>query len=136
MSKQSPTRTYCKRNRPLPYYHQNCRTPRHWKLTQGHCTTRPTPNLLGASSFLHEINPLSKGFIPQGGKQEVMKVVTLSVCVCVCVCVCVEGDLEDRSHKKSVYILFKSALVCNFKRQKIPRVIYSKKQSVCLRVDS
>ena len=42
-----------------------------------------------------------------------MKVVTLSVCVCV------EGDLEDRSHKKSVFILFKSALVCNFKRQKI-----------------
>ena len=27
----TPTRTYCKRNRPLPYCNQNCRTPRHWK---------------------------------------------------------------------------------------------------------
>ena len=25
----TPTRTYCKRNRPLPYCNQNCRTPRH-----------------------------------------------------------------------------------------------------------
>ena len=24
----TPTRTYCKRNRPLPYYNQNCRTER------------------------------------------------------------------------------------------------------------
>ena len=30
MSKQPLTRTYCKRNRPLPYYHPNCRTPQHW----------------------------------------------------------------------------------------------------------
>ena len=30
----TPTRTYCKRNRPLPYCNQNCRTPRHWKFTQ------------------------------------------------------------------------------------------------------
>ena len=37
----TPTRTYCKRNRPLPYYHPNCRTPRHWKFTQDHRTTRP-----------------------------------------------------------------------------------------------
>ena len=29
MSKQ-PTRTHCKRSRPLPYYHPNCRTPLHW----------------------------------------------------------------------------------------------------------
>ena len=40
----TPTRTYCKRNRPLPYYHPNCRTPRHWKFTQGHRTTRPLPD--------------------------------------------------------------------------------------------
>ena len=39
----TPTRTYCKRNRPLPYYNQNCRTPRHWKFTQHHRTTRPPP---------------------------------------------------------------------------------------------
>ena len=37
----TPTRTYCKRNRPLPCCNQNCRTPRHWKLTQHHRTTRP-----------------------------------------------------------------------------------------------
>ena len=43
MSKQSPTRTYCKGNRPLPYYYPNCRTPRHWKFTQDHRTTRPSP---------------------------------------------------------------------------------------------
>ena len=39
------TRTYCKRNRPLPYYHPNCRTPRHWKFTQDHRTTRPPPRI-------------------------------------------------------------------------------------------
>ena len=37
----TPTSTYCKRNRPLPYYHLNCRTPRYWKFTQDHRTTRP-----------------------------------------------------------------------------------------------
>ena len=37
----TPTRTYCKRNRPLSYCNQNCRTPRHWKFTQHHRTTRP-----------------------------------------------------------------------------------------------
>ena len=26
----TPLRTYCKRNRALPYYGPNCRTPRHW----------------------------------------------------------------------------------------------------------
>ena len=36
-------RTYCKRNRPWPYYHPNCTTPRHWKFTQDHRTTRPPP---------------------------------------------------------------------------------------------
>ena len=39
----TPTRTYCKRNRPLPYYHPNCRTPRHWKFSQDHRTARPLP---------------------------------------------------------------------------------------------
>ena len=37
----TPTRTHCKRNRPLPYCNQNCRMPRHWKFTQHHRTTRP-----------------------------------------------------------------------------------------------
>ena len=39
----TPTRTYCKRNRPLPYCNHNWRTPRHWKFTQHHRTTRPPP---------------------------------------------------------------------------------------------
>ena len=39
----TPTRTYCKHNRPLPYYPPNCRTPRHWKCTQDNRTTRPPP---------------------------------------------------------------------------------------------
>ena len=30
----NPIRTYWKHNRPLAYYHPNCRTPRHWKFTQ------------------------------------------------------------------------------------------------------
>ena len=38
-----PIRTYCKRSRPLPYCNSNCRTPRHWKFTQHHPTTRPSP---------------------------------------------------------------------------------------------
>ena len=37
----TPTGTYCKHSRPLPYYHPNCRTPGHWKFTQDHRTTRP-----------------------------------------------------------------------------------------------
>ena len=37
----TPTRTYYKHSRPLPYYHPNCRTPRYWRFTQDH---RSTPN--------------------------------------------------------------------------------------------
>ena len=40
----TPTRTYCRRNKPLPYYHPNCRTPRHRKFTQDHRTTRSPHN--------------------------------------------------------------------------------------------
>ena len=39
----TPTRTYYKRSRPSPYCNPNCRTPRHWKFTQHHRTTRPPP---------------------------------------------------------------------------------------------
>ena len=39
----TPTRTYYKRSRPWPYCNSNCRTPRHWKFTQHHRTTRPPP---------------------------------------------------------------------------------------------
>ena len=39
----TPTRTYCKCSRSLPYCNPNCRTPRHWKFTQHHRTTRPPP---------------------------------------------------------------------------------------------
>ena len=42
----TPTRTYYKRSRPLPYCNPNCRTPRHCKFTQHHRTTRPPPSLL------------------------------------------------------------------------------------------
>ena len=48
----TPARTYCKRNRPLPFCYQNCRTPRHWKLTQHHRTTRPSPKLVGTGLSL------------------------------------------------------------------------------------
>ena len=41
----TPTRTYCKRDRTLPYKHPNCRTPRQWKFTLDHRTTRPPPSL-------------------------------------------------------------------------------------------
>ena len=41
----TPTRTYHKRSRLLPYCNPNCRTPRHCKFTQHHCTTRPPPSL-------------------------------------------------------------------------------------------
>ena len=47
----TPTRTYCKRNRPLPYCNPNCRTPRHWKFTQHHRTTRP-PTLVVEGSLV------------------------------------------------------------------------------------
>ena len=39
----TPTRTDRKCSRPLPYCNPDCRTPRHWKFTQHHRTTRPPP---------------------------------------------------------------------------------------------
>ena len=48
----TPTRIHCKCNRPLPYYHPNCRTPRYWKLTQDHRTTRPPPPLFDPCGWL------------------------------------------------------------------------------------
>ena len=41
----TPTRTYCQCSRPLPYCNPNSRTPRHWKFTQHHRTTRPPPGV-------------------------------------------------------------------------------------------
>ena len=41
----TPTRTFCKCSRPLPYCHPNCRTPRHWKFTPHHPTT-PCPTVI------------------------------------------------------------------------------------------
>ena len=46
---KNPTRTYYKRSRPLPYCNPNCRTSRHWKFTQHHRTTRPSPFIFEAS---------------------------------------------------------------------------------------
>ena len=39
----TPTRTYCRRSRPLPYCNPNCRTPRHWKFypAPSHHSTTP-----------------------------------------------------------------------------------------------
>ena len=51
----TPTRTYCKRSRPLPYCNPNCRTPRHWKLTQYHRTTRPPPPAVAAMHGPHSL---------------------------------------------------------------------------------
>ena len=51
----TPTRTYCKRNRPLPYCNQNCRTPRHWKFTQHHRTTRPPPAIISQANQGEEV---------------------------------------------------------------------------------
>ena len=53
----TPTRTYCKRSRPLPYYHSNCRTPQHWKFTQHHRTTRP-PLETNRNGLIHHIGCL------------------------------------------------------------------------------
>ena len=55
MSKTTPTRTYCKRSRPLPYCYQNCRTPRHWKFTQHLRTTRPPPTFGNEGGILNVI---------------------------------------------------------------------------------
>ena len=55
MSKQLPTRTYCNRNRPLPYYHPNRRTPRHWKFTHDHRTTRTPGDYLVFSAKQDDI---------------------------------------------------------------------------------
>ena len=52
MSKQPPTRTDCKRSRPLPYYNPNCRTPRHWQFTQHHRTTRPLLYAVGSGHLI------------------------------------------------------------------------------------
>ena len=41
----TPTRTYCKRNRPLPYYHPNCRTPRHRTFIQDPSITPTIPRI-------------------------------------------------------------------------------------------
>ena len=55
----TPTRTYCKRNRPLPYCNKNCRTPRHYKLTQHHRTTRPSPKYHWTMSAQSELSKQS-----------------------------------------------------------------------------
>ena len=54
----TPTRTYYKRSRPLPYCNPNCRTPRNCKFTQLHRTTRPPPMCLNhyVLDILHRIS--------------------------------------------------------------------------------
>ena len=48
----------CKRNRPLPYCNQNCRTPRHWKFTQHHRTTRPPPRCIEIDENTHMVSSI------------------------------------------------------------------------------
>ena len=91
MSKPPPTRSYCKRNRPLPYCYQNRRTPRHWKFTQHHRTTRPPPpwvektnklaiNVYGAtvSSKLKNINVFSYHISEQPNERQRINLLLLS----------------------------------------------------------
>ena len=50
----TPTRTYRKRSRPLPKYRHKCTTPRHWKFTQDHRTTRPPPTDTSAARIRND----------------------------------------------------------------------------------
>ena len=63
MSKPPPPAS-TKRNRPLPYCNQNCRTPRRWKFTQHHRTTRPPPqgSVLSPLLFIIVLEALSREF--------------------------------------------------------------------------
>ena len=56
----TPTRTYCKCSRPLPYCNPICRTPRHWKFTQHHRTTRPPPGTM--DNLLHSTLHSKSGY--------------------------------------------------------------------------
>ena len=56
----TPTRTYCKRIRPLPYCNPNCRTPRHWKFAQHHRTTRPPHNMVGPGRVAQSVGHLTR----------------------------------------------------------------------------
>ena len=50
----------------MPYYHpKNCRTHRHWKLTQDHRTTRPPTSPLEVESVLKTL-PAAKASVPNG----------------------------------------------------------------------
>ena len=66
----TPTRTYCKRNMPLPYYYPNCRTPRHWKFTQNHRTTRPPLNTKDILDLCDERRDLKKKRYEAEGAKE------------------------------------------------------------------
>ena len=57
----TPTRTYYKRSRPLPFCHLNCRTPQHWKFTQHHRTTRPPLSCI-ETSFVVPVTILAASF--------------------------------------------------------------------------
>ena len=76
----TPTRTYCKRSRPLPYLNPNCRTPRHWKFTQHHRTTRPPPSMSDIYSIFYvEFCSFLRTEVPRLGKFQVMRVCFLDM---------------------------------------------------------
>ena len=76
----TPTRTYCKRNRLLPYCNPNCRTPRHWKFTQHHRTTRPPTLVIQESK--EEITKLSL-FVNMATKYGGVLIHVLNMCFCL-----------------------------------------------------
>ena len=51
MSKQPPPAPTSSAVGPCPTFFPNCRTPRHWKLTQGHRTYRP-PTRVSSKDWL------------------------------------------------------------------------------------
>ena len=63
----TPTCTFCKRSRSLPYCNPKCRTPRHCKFTQHHRTTRPPPVRRGWSGGAMVLGklPVPTGSLPR-----------------------------------------------------------------------
>ena len=77
MRETTPTRTYCKRSRPLPYCIQLSKSPRHWKFTQHR---RTTPRVARMPTIKYEC---------------VCVCVHVCVCVCVSMCVCVYSNSRN-----------------------------------------
>ena len=71
----TPTRTYCKHRRPLPYSFQISRTPRHWKFAQHHRSTRPPPegwlvSYFGLNGPLRQYSSLYRAAPPESRRKK------------------------------------------------------------------